>query len=152
LLSATESIREEERHTTGGVFDDRSVDNWFARLAAVPEGDERLILATGRYIGEGFYDARLDTFFLALPVSWKGTLNQYAGRLHRTHPGKKEVQIYNYVDRNVPVLKRMFERRVRGNEAIGYKLVEGSKKVKDGNTDTIDIFPNSGTSSENDQG
>jgi superfamily II DNA or RNA helicase len=85
-------------------------------------------------------------------VSWKGTLNQYAGRLHRTHPGKKEVQIYDYVDPNVPVLKRMFERRVRGNEAIGYKLVEGSKKVKDGNTDTIDIFPNSGTSSENDQG
>jgi superfamily II DNA or RNA helicase len=123
-----------------------------ARLAAVPEGDERLILATGRYIGEGFDDARLDTLFLALPVSWKGTLIQYAGRLHRTHPGKKEVQIYDYVDRNVPVLKRMFERRVRGYRAIGCKLVDGSKKVKDGNTNTIDIFRNSGMSSENDQG
>ena len=160
MLSATESIREEERHTTGGVFDDRSVDNWFARLAAVPEGDERLILATGRYIGEGFDDARLDTLFLALPVSWKGTLIQYAGRLHRTHPGKNEVQIYDYVDRNVPVLKRIFEQRVRGYRAIGYKLVDGSKNVKDGNSgaatrpdsNTIDIFRNSGTSSENDQG
>lgn len=89
---------------------------------------------------------------LALPMSWKGTLIQHAGRLHRTHPGKKEVQIYDYVDRSVPVLKRMFERRVRGYRAIGYKLVDGSKKFKDGNTDTIDIFPNSGTSSENDQG
>jgi superfamily II DNA or RNA helicase len=131
-----------------------------ARLAAVPEGDERLILATGRYIGEGFDDARLDTLFLALPVSWKGTLIQYAGRLHRTHPGKKEVQIYDYVDRNVPVLKRMFERRVRGYRAIGYKLVDGSKKVQDGDlggparpdSDTIDIFRGSGTTSEDDQG
>jgi superfamily II DNA or RNA helicase len=125
-----------------------------ARLAAVPEGDERLILATGRYIGEGFDDARLDTLFLALPVSWKGTLIQYAGRLHRTHPGKKEVQIYDYVDRNVPVLKRMYERRVGGYRAIGYKVVEESNKAKAEklNSDTIDIFRESGTKSEDDQG
>ena len=59
------------------------------------------MLATGRYIGEGFDDARLDTLFLALPVSWKGTLIQYTGRLHRLHPGKKEVRIFDYVDREV---------------------------------------------------
>ena len=91
------------------------------RLATIPDDEERLVLATGRYIGEGFDDARLDTLFLALPVSWKGTLTQYAGRLHRLHPGKTEVRIYDYVDRDVPMLARMFERRLRGYRAIGYR-------------------------------
>ena len=94
------------------------------RLAAIPDNEERLVLATGRYIGEGFDDARLDTLFLALPVSWKGTLIQYAGRLHRLHPDKTEVHIYDYVDRNVPMLARMFERRLRGYRAIGYSAEE----------------------------
>ena len=89
-------------------------------LAAIPPQDERLVLATGRYVGEGFDDARLDTLFLALPVSWKGTLIQYTGRLHRLHPGKSEVRIYDYVDRDVPMLSRMFEKRLRGYRAIGY--------------------------------
>ncbi|HEB87713.1 MAG TPA: restriction endonuclease subunit R [Gammaproteobacteria bacterium] len=91
-----------------------------SQLATIPDDEERLILATGRYIGEGFDDARLDTLFLALPVSWKGTLIQYAGRLHRLHPDKTEVRIYDYVDRDVPMLARMFERRLRGYRAIGY--------------------------------
>jgi len=94
------------------------------RLAAIPDDEERLVLATGRYIGEGFDDARLDTLFLALPVSWKGTLIQYAGRLHRLHPDKTEVRIYDYVDRDVPMLARMFERRLRGYRAIGYSTEE----------------------------
>jgi superfamily II DNA or RNA helicase len=94
------------------------------RLAAIPDDEERLVLATGRYIGEGFDDARLDTLFLALPVSWKGTLIQYAGRLHRLHPDKTEVRIYDYVDRDVPMLARMFERRLRGYRAIGYSAEE----------------------------
>ena len=91
-----------------------------SQLAAIPDDEERLVLATGRYIGEGFDDARLDTLFLALPVSWKGTLVQYTGRLHRLHPGKTEVRIYDYVDREVPMLSRMFEKRLRGYRAIGY--------------------------------
>jgi len=91
-----------------------------ARLAAIPNREERLVLATGRYIGEGFDDARLDTLFLALPVSWKGTLVQYTGRLHRLHQGKTEVRIFDYVDRDVPMLLRMFENRLRGYRAIGY--------------------------------
>ncbi len=95
-----------------------------SRLAAIPDNEERLVLATGRYIGEGFDDARLDTLFLALPVSWKGTLIQYAGRLHRLHPDKTEVHIYDYVDRTIPMLARMFERRLRGYRAIGYSTVE----------------------------
>lgn len=94
------------------------------RIAAIPPNEERLVLATGRYIGEGFDDTRLDTLFLALPVSWKGTLVQYAGRLHRLHPGKKEVRIFDYVDREVIMLARMFARRLRGYRAIGYEQVE----------------------------
>ena len=91
-----------------------------AQLAAIPTNEERVVLATGRYIGEGFDDARLDTLFLAMPVSWKGTLVQYTGRLHRLHPGKHEVRIFDYVDREVPMLLRMFEKRLRGYRAIGY--------------------------------
>ena len=90
------------------------------RLAAIPATEERLLLAAGRYIGEGFDDPRLDTLFLALPVSWKGTLVQYTGRLHRLHPGKRDVHIFDYVDREVPMLLRMFEKRLRGYRAIGY--------------------------------
>lgn len=90
------------------------------RLASIPDREERLVLATGRYIGEGFDDARLDTLFLALPVSWKGTLIQYTGRLHRLHPDKTEVQIFDYVDRAVPMLLRMFEKRLRSYRGIGY--------------------------------
>ena len=92
------------------------------RLAAIPDRAERLILATGRYIGEGFDDARLDTLLLAMPVSWKGTLVQYSGRLHRKHPDKTEVRIFDYVDRNVPVLARMFDKRLAGYRAIGYMM------------------------------
>jgi len=94
-----------------------------ARIAAIPPNEERLVLATGRYIGEGFDDARLDTLFLTLPVSWKGTLVQYAGRLHRAHQGKQEVRIFDYADREVPMLARMFEKRLRGYRAIGYEQV-----------------------------
>jgi superfamily II DNA or RNA helicase len=90
------------------------------QLAAIPDEEERLVLATGRYIGEGFDDARLDTLFLALPVAWKGTLIQYAGRLHRLHPSKQEVRIFDYVDSEVPVLLRMFQKRLRGYRGLGY--------------------------------
>jgi len=90
------------------------------QLASIPDTSERLVLATGRYVGEGFDDARLDTLFLAMPISWKGTLIQYAGRLHRHHPRKTEVRIYDYVDREVPMLVRMFEKRLTTYRAIGY--------------------------------
>jgi very-short-patch-repair endonuclease len=93
-----------------------------ARLAAIPAEEARVILATGRYAGEGFDDARLDTLFLTLPVSWHGTIAQYVGRLHRLYDGKREVRVYDYADLNVPMLARMFDRRGRGYEAIGYKM------------------------------
>ena len=88
-----------------------------------PREEARVILATGKYIGEGFDDSRLDTLFLTLPVSWRGTIAQYAGRLHRLHDGKREVRIYDYADLNVPMLARMFDRRCRGYEAIGYTIL-----------------------------
>jgi superfamily II DNA or RNA helicase len=99
----------------------RSRRETLARLRALPVGEPRLLLATGRYIGEGFDDSRLDTLFLALPISWRGTLVQYAGRLHRPHAGKVEARIVDYVDRKVPMLARMFERRRTGYRSIGYR-------------------------------
>jgi hypothetical protein len=93
-----------------------------AEIAAVSNEGGRVIIATGRYIGEGFDDARLDTLFLTLPVSWHGTIAQYAGRLHRLFDGKREVRIYDYADLNVPMLARMFDRRCRGYEAVGYTI------------------------------
>jgi len=81
-----------------------------------------VVLATGRYLGEGFDDPRLDTLFLAMPVSWRGILAQYAGRLHRLHDAKVEVRVFDYVDQGNTVLGRMFERRIKGYEALGYSL------------------------------
>ena len=81
-----------------------------------------MILATGSYIGEGFDDARLDMIFLAMPISWKGTLQQYVGRLHRLHDNKRLVQVYDYVDELVPMLARMYECRLKGYSAIGYMI------------------------------
>jgi superfamily II DNA or RNA helicase len=92
------------------------------QLAAVPDKEPRVILATGRYIGEGFDDARLDTLFLAMPVSWRGTLQQYVGRLHRLHHDKLEVRVYDYADQKVPMLMRMLTRRLRGYHALGYAI------------------------------
>ncbi len=92
------------------------------QLSSIPDGEERVLLATGRYIGEGFDDARLDTLFLAMPISWRGTLQQYVGRLHRLHDSKREVIVYDYVDGCVPVLSAMYSKRVRGYEAVGYQI------------------------------
>ena len=108
------------------------------QLSAIPDDEKRVLLATGRYIGEGFDDARLDTLFLALPVSWKGTLMQYAGRLHRVHAGKREVRIYDYVDRNVPMLMKMFQRRLRVYRAMSYE-VNGAERSLVNNADTTEI-------------
>lgn len=98
-------------------------------MNAVPDSEPRLLLATGGYIGEGFDDARLDTLFLTLPVSWRGTIAQYAGRLHRLYDSKKEVRIYDYADINTPMLARMFDRRCKGYEAIGYTILMPASAV-----------------------
>lgn len=92
------------------------------QIANIPADQPRVIVATGRYLGEGFDDKRLDTIFLALPISWRGTLTQYAGRLHRLNDAKKEVVIYDYVDFEVPMLAKMYARRRAGYKAIGYEI------------------------------
>ena len=93
-----------------------------AALRAVPAGESLVVVATGKYIGEGFDEPRLDTILLAMPVSWKGTLAQYAGRLHRSYEGKQEVRIYDYVDIHIPVLERMYHRRLKGYPELGYSV------------------------------
>lgn len=86
----------------------------------VASWEPRAVLATGRYIGEGFDDPRLDTLILAMPIAWKGTMTQYAGRLHRHHDAKHEIRIIDYVDHGVPVLRRMFAKRQRAYASLGY--------------------------------
>jgi superfamily II DNA or RNA helicase len=93
-------------------------------LSLVAKCEARLILATGSYLGEGFDDARLDTLFLTMPISWRGTLQQYVGRLHRLHENKKEVVVYDYADLNVPMLARMYKKRLVGYSALGYAVTE----------------------------
>lgn len=95
-------------------------------LNSIPNNEQRVILSTGRYLGEGFDDARLDTLFLTLPVSWKGVIVQYAGRLHRLHDLKEEVVIHDYYDAEIPMLNRMYQRRCSGYKTIGYELVPSS--------------------------
>jgi len=92
------------------------------KLHSIPDEDERVIIATGKYIGEGFDDSRLDTLFLTMPISWKGVLQQYAGRLHRAHDNKTEVVIYDYVDMNEPMLANMHRKRLKGYEGMGYAI------------------------------
>ena len=83
----------------------------------------RIILATSSSIGEGFDDSRLDTLFLTMPVSWKGRIIQYVGRLHREHEGKEKVIVYDYLD-NMRVLEKMYSRRLTGYKIAGYEIIE----------------------------
>lgn len=94
----------------------------FAELDALDESAPRVLLATGRLIGEGFDHPPLDTLVLAMPISWKGTLQQYAGRLHREHADKQDVRIYDYAETDQPQLSRMWDKRQRGYRAMGYEI------------------------------
>ena len=93
------------------------------RLQTIPDSEQLVIVATGKYIGEGFDYPRLDTLFLALPISWKGLLTQYAGRLHREYEGKKDVRIYDYIDVHEPICCSMYRKRLKGYAVIGYKTI-----------------------------
>ena len=124
LDSLTKQLVSEVPHliVLRGGMRKKELDAIQARLAAIPGEEARLLLATGRYVGEGFDNARLDTLFLTLPVSWHGTITQYVGRLHRLFDNKREVRVYDYADLNVPMLARMFDRRCRRYESIGYTI------------------------------
>lgn len=106
-----------------------------AALRAVPPQESLVVVATGKYIGEGFDEPRLDTMLLAMPISWKGTLAQYAGRLHRNYAGKQEVRIYDYVDVHVPMLDRMYHKRLRGYSELGYQV-----KIREQDDNTSKIY------------
>ena len=97
-------------------------------LQNIPFTEPLVIVATGKYVGEGFDYPRLDTLFLALPVSWKGIIAQYAGRLHREYPGKKEVRIYDYIDIRIPMCDIMYKRRLRGYASVGYQIKSNAPK------------------------
>ncbi|MCK8058429.1 MULTISPECIES: DEAD/DEAH box helicase family protein [unclassified Fusibacter] len=92
------------------------------RIRALKDEDRFVIVATGKLIGEGFDEARLDTLFMAMPIAWKGTIAQYAGRLHRNFEGKEEVLIYDYVDVHIPVLERMYHKRLTAYRSVGYSI------------------------------
>jgi superfamily II DNA or RNA helicase len=99
----------------------KETNSLLKQVTATPSDKQLTIVATGKFIGEGFDEARLDTLFLAMPISWKGTLQQYAGRLHRLSDNKKEVRVYDYVDVRVGMLEKMYNKRLNGYAAIGYQ-------------------------------
>jgi superfamily II DNA or RNA helicase/very-short-patch-repair endonuclease len=101
----------------------KSLRQAMAQLASLPESEARVVLATGKFVGEGFDDPRLDTLFLTMPVSWRGIIAQYAGRLHRLHDGKRKVCIHDYADLDIPMLSHMFDKRCAGYEAVGYTIL-----------------------------
>ena len=98
------------------------------RLQSLPAGSPRILLATGKLIGEGFDHAPLDTLILAMPISWKGTLQQYVGRLHREHDGKTDILVIDFIDRSHPSLLRMWNKRQTGYKAMGYQIVRVNTK------------------------
>jgi superfamily II DNA or RNA helicase len=93
-------------------------------ISLVPSDEPRMIMATESYLGEDFDDARLDTLFLVMPISWKGTLQQYVGRLHRLHENKKDLFVCDYSDLLVPMLARMYKRRLAGYSVLGYVVAD----------------------------
>lgn len=116
-------------------------------LSTVPTESSIVLVATGRFVGEGFDEPRLDTLFLAMPVAWKGTIQQYAGRLHRLYQNKSEVQIYDYVDVHVRVLERMYHKRLKGYALIGYSEKGDSKPFESinaifNNNNFLTVFSN----------
>ena len=114
------------------------------RLQTISPSDPLVIVATGKYVGEGFDYPRLDTLFLALPISWKGLVAQYAGRLHRENEGKKDVRIYDYIDIHEPVCDSMYRKRLKGYASIGYKtIIKGQPTLFD-NVNDIEFSINEG--------
>lgn len=143
----SEKIKEKVANviTLTGAMTKKEKKEKMQKLENLPREESLVIVATGKFVGEGFDEPRLDTLFLAMPISWKGTLQQYAGRLHRVYDNKNEVQIYDYVDIYVGVLERMYQRRLKGYDSIGYYIKSGSKSMDIKNciyndTNFLDIF------------
>lgn len=112
------------------------------KIESLKDGDKFVIVATGKLIGEGFDQARLDTLFMAMPIAWKGTIVQYAGRLHRNYVGKREVLIYDYVDVHIPVFERMYHKRLTAYRSVGYSMKDNNSKeaIESGIYDKTNYF------------
>lgn len=120
-----EKLRDKVRNvvTLTGTGSTKEKRETLQHLHEISKEEPLAIVATGKYVGEGFDYPRLDTLFLALPVSWKGLVAQYAGRLHRENDGKKDVRIYDYIDIHEPVCDNMYRKRLKGYASIGYKII-----------------------------
>jgi superfamily II DNA or RNA helicase len=121
-----EALKEKTPHLfrLKGGMGKKQIKSIMEAIQAVPADENRIILATGKYLGEGFDLPCLDTLFLVFPFSWNGTLIQYTGRLNRTWYGKKEIQVYDYVDDKVPVLLRMYGRRLKGYKSLRFLVCQ----------------------------
>jgi len=118
-----------------GTMGTKETRETLALIKNAPKDKPLILVSTGKYIGEGFDEPRLDTLFLAMPISWKGTLQQYAGRLHRLYENKNEVRIYDYADIHIRMFERMYNKRLSGYASIGYKA-KGESSV----AESVDII------------
>ena len=137
--------RREHAETINAMLLDKEVDSVVLKGAmrtserkAVEEQlpTAQVVVATGKYVGEGFDLPRLDTLFLAMPIAWKGSLAQYAGRIHRESDGKDRVTIYDYVDCSIPMLQRMFNKREKSYKAMGYQISFNGEAAEQGQLST----------------
>ncbi|MBT9141272.1 MAG: putative DNA repair helicase RadD [Dehalococcoidia bacterium] len=133
--------------TLTGSMSTKARKDALVTLTEIPADQNFVLVATGKFIGEGFDEPRLNTLFLAMPVAWKGTVQQYTGRLHRLCDTKKEVLIYDYVDIHVGVLERMYHKRLKGYASIGYTAKSDSKTFESqnvifDNTNFLTVFHN----------
>lgn len=124
---------------TGGMGNKETRET-LQKITASSKEKPLTLVATGRFIGEGFDEPRLDTLFLAMPISWKGTLQQYTGRLHRLFEGKKEALIFDYIDIHVQMFERMYNRRLSGYASIGYKMKGELFSKTDEKEENVDII------------
>lgn len=122
--------RVENLFTLHGRMSKKQRSALIGELEALPADAPRVILATGKLVGEGFDHPALDTLVLAMPVSWKGTLQQYAGRLHREHASKADVRIIDFIDAGHPALLRMWSKRQAGYKAMGYRFADSSSSME----------------------
>ena len=101
------------------------------RLGSISESESLIVLATGQYIGEGFNCSRLDMLFLAMPIAWDGNVEQYTGRLNRSHDGKNRVTVIDYVDHHIEMFANMYNKRLRTYKRIGYELSQDVERKHD---------------------
>ena len=144
LLSDMLQKRTNNVITLLGTATTKEKENVLLRLRSISPEESLVIVATGQYVGEGFDYPRLDTLFLALPISWKGLLAQYAGRLHRDYEGKQDVRIYDYIDIHHSVCDSMYRKRLKGYASLGYKAISLSSPTLFDNLPNLKLLAGEG--------